>query len=184
VALTARSDEPAVAAATAAGMNGFLVKPVDALVLYDTLARLTSGGIGMTAGPEPARAQQEAASDPAQDGLLNLQRLESYKRLGMLDELLNDYVPEMARLVDTLRQAVDNTDVQGSIDALHSLLGMSGEAGAQTLYQQVRKLYVPLLEQGEWPAGTTWLPQLQELALRTGEALKAYCAAESRSKAS
>jgi two-component system, CAI-1 autoinducer sensor kinase/phosphatase CqsS len=184
VALTARSDEPAVAAATAAGMNGFLVKPVDAPVLYDTLARLTSGGIGMTAAPEPAPAQQEAASDPAQDGLLNLQRLESYKRLGMLDELLNDYVPEMARLVDTLRQAVDNTDVQGSIDALHSLLGMSGEAGAQALYQQVRKLYVPLLEQGEWPAGTTWLPQLQDLALRTGEALKAYCAAESRSKAS
>lgn len=184
VALTARSDEPAVAAATAAGMNGFLVKPVDALVLYDTLARLTFGGIGMTAGPDPARAQQEPAPDPAQDGLLNLQRLESYRRLGMLDELLNEYVPEMARLVETLRQAVDHTDVQGSIDALHSLLGMSGEAGAQGLYQQVRKLYVPLLEQGEWPGGTTWLPQLQDLALRTGEALKAYCAAESRSKAS
>lgn len=182
IALTARSDEPAVAAATAAGMNGFLVKPVDALVLYDTLARLTSGGFGMTPAPESARSREPGA--PAQGGLLNLQRLESYKRLGMLDELLNDYVPEMARLVDTLRQAVDNSDVQGSIDALHSLLGMSGEAGAQALYQQVRKLYVPLLEQGEWPAGTTWLPQLQDLALQTGEALKAYCAAQSRSNAS
>jgi HPt (histidine-containing phosphotransfer) domain-containing protein len=85
----------------------------------------------------------------------------------------------MARLVETLRQAVDSGDVQGSVDALHSLLGMSGEAGALALYQQVRRLYVPLLEQGEWPAGSSWLPQLQALARRTEEALRAYCAAQS-----
>lgn len=180
VAMTARSDEPAVAAATAAGMNGFLVKPVDALVLYDTLSRLISGGLGMQTVAEPARSREPQAA-MRHDGLLNLQRLESYRRLGMLDELLNDYVPEMARLVGTLQQAVEGSDVQGSIDALHSLLGMSGEAGAQALYQQVRKLYVPLLEEGEWPSGSTWLPQLQELAVRTEEALKAYCAAQARS---
>jgi CheY-like chemotaxis protein len=180
VAMTARSDEPAVAAATAAGMNGFLVKPVDALVLYDTLSRLISGGLGMQTVAEPARSREPQAA-VRHDGLLNLQRLESYRRLGMLDELLNDYVPEMARLVGTLQQAVEGSDVQGSIDALHSLLGMSGEAGAQALYQQVRKLYVPLLEEGEWPSGSTWLPQLQELAVRTEEALKAYCAAQARS---
>jgi CheY-like chemotaxis protein len=180
VAMTARSDEPAVAAATAAGMNGFLVKPVDALVLYDTLARLISGGPGMPAVAEPARSR-DAQPSVRHEGLLNLQRLESYRRLGMLDELLNDYVPEMARLVGTLEQAVQESDVQGSIDALHSLLGMSGEAGAQALYHQVRKLYVPLLEEGEWPTGSTWLPQLQELAGRTEEALRAYCAAQARS---
>jgi CheY-like chemotaxis protein/signal transduction histidine kinase len=182
VAMTARSDEPAVHAATAAGMNGFLVKPVDALVLYDTLARLISGGMGMTPTPEPAR-QREPQGANSHDGLLNLQRLESYRRLGMLDELLDDYVPEMARLVETLRQSVEFADVQGSIDALHSLLGMSGEAGAQALYQQVRKLYVPLLEEGEWPSGSTWLAHLQELAGRTEQALRAYCAPESRSSA-
>lgn len=181
VALTARSDEPAVAAATAAGMNAFLVKPVDAQVLYETLSRLITGDFGMAA---PAAAKAREPQPAPQDGLLNHQRLESYRRLGMLDELLNDYVPEMARLVGTLRVAVENTDIQGSIDALHSLLGMSGEAGAQALYQQVRKLYVPLLEEGEWPSGSAWLPQLQALADRTEEALKAYCATESRSSAS
>ncbi len=176
IAMTARSDEPAVTAATEAGMNGFLVKPVDALLLYDTLRRLTAAGAAISA---PAGAGTRAAEAPAQEGLLNLQRLESYRRLGMLEELLNDYVPEMARLVDTLRLAVDNGDVQGSIDALHSLLGMSGEAGAQALYHQVRKLYVPLVEQGEWPVGNRWLPQLQALAGHTEEALRAYCAAQS-----
>lgn len=184
LAMTARSDEPAVAAATAAGMNGFLVKPVDSAVLYDTLARLISGGAAMLSQPErPAPADLLAAAAAHHDGLLNLQRLESYRRLGMLEELLNDYLPEMDRLVLTLREAVDGGDVQGSIDALHSLLGMSGEAGAQALYQNVRKLYVPLLEEGQWPTGHHWLPQLQELARRTGEALRAYCAQQSRSGA-
>jgi CheY-like chemotaxis protein len=182
LAMTARSDEPAVAAATAAGMNGFLVKPVDAGHLYDTLARLITGGMVMAPAPEPVRAGEPQPA--AHEGLLNLQRLESYRRLGMLDELLNDYLPEMARLVETLRQAVEDTDVQGSIDALHSLLGMSGEAGAQALYQHVRKLYVPLLEEGHWPTGHQWLPQLQALARRTEEALRAYCAQQSRSGAS
>ncbi|HEX2545460.1 MAG TPA: response regulator [Ramlibacter sp.] len=176
VAMTARSDEPAVAAATAAGMNGFLVKPVEAMVLYDTITRLVTGGAGGRTVPEPARPREAEAAP--QDVLLNLQRLESYRRLGMLDELLDDYVPEMARLVEKLRHAVEVSDVQGSIDALHSLLGMSGEAGAQSLYQQVRRLYVPLLEQGEWPAGNQWLPQLQALAERTEQALRAYCADE------
>ncbi|MBC5786266.1 response regulator [Ramlibacter sp. USB13] len=177
VAMTARSDEPAVAAATAAGMNGFLVKPVDAMVLYDTLGRLMSGG---SAVAQPAPVAQ-AAGTQGEQGLLNLQRLESYRRLGMLEELLNDYLPEMERLVVTLREAVEGADVQGSIAALHSLLGMSGEAGAQALYQHVRKLYVPLLEQGEWPTGHQWLPQLQALARRTEEALRAYCDQQTRS---
>jgi CheY-like chemotaxis protein len=175
VALTARSDEPAVAAATAAGMNGFLVKPVDAALLYDTLSRLVAGGYGARTVTQPAMPPP-----PAGDELLNLQRLESYRRLGMLEELLNDYVPEMARLVGKLHEAATATDRPASMDALHSLLGMSGEAGAQVLYQQVRRIYVPLLEESRWPEGSDWLAQLQATASRSEEALRAYCSADSR----
>jgi len=173
VAMTARSDEPAVAAATAAGMNGFLVKPVEAMLLYDTITRLVSGGALPRPAPEPAQPKEPEAMP--QDGLLNLQRLESYRRLGMLDELLVDYVPELARLVDRLRDAVSAGQEEASRDALHALLGMSGEAGALALYQQVRRIYVPLLEEGRWPESASWLAELQDLAARTEQALRAYC---------
>ncbi|MCC2673996.1 MAG: putative histidine kinase, atypical unorthodox [Ramlibacter sp.] len=179
IALTARSDEPAVAAATAAGMNAFLVKPVDAPLLYDTIAKLLAGGHAMhSVTTQPALPPELPPA--AADALLNLLRLESYRRLGMLDELLNDYVPEMARLVGTLGDAAVAGDRNASMDALHSLLGMSGEAGAQVLYQQVRRIYVPLLEEGRWPEGSDWLPNLQDLAGRTEHALRAYCGSESR----
>lgn len=174
VALTARSDEPAVAAATAAGMNAFLVKPVDAPLLYETLSRLVAGAPGPRQVTGPAMPPEPPPS--AADVLLNRQRLESYRRLGMLEELLDDYVPEMARLVERLRTAVAAGNREASREALHALLGMSGEAGALALYQQVRRIYVPLLEEGRWPDSPAWLEELQALAGRTEEALRSYCA--------
>jgi CheY-like chemotaxis protein len=181
LALTAHSDEEAVAAARAAGMDAFLVKPVDSSLLYETLVRLVAGNGKAPAAAEPP--EPPVVPVIPEEGLLNLQRLESYRRLGMFDELLTEYLPEMARLVGELVDAAERHDRHRSLDALHSLLGMSGEAGAQALYQQVRRLYVPLLEQDEWPEAPGWLEHLRSLAARTDQALKAYCANETRSGA-
>jgi two-component system CAI-1 autoinducer sensor kinase/phosphatase CqsS len=167
--------------AAAAGINGLLAKPVENTLLYEALTRFMSGGPAR--GARVAAPAGATATSVVPEGLLNMQRLESYTRLGMLDELVNDYLPEMSRLLHSLQDAVRGNDVQGSLAALHSLLGMSGEAGAQALYQHVRKLYVPLLEHGHWPAAADWLAQVQQLAARTEAALKAYCAQQARSSA-
>jgi len=157
-------------------MNGFLVKPVEAALLYETLTRLINVVSARAPLPQPAVPPSPA---PVPEGLLNLQRLESYRRLGMLDELLNDYLPEMARLVGTLQECVAHTDVEGSIAALHSLLGMSGEAGAQALYQAVRRVYVPMVESQTWPPQGGWSGQIAALAAETEKALKAYATSAS-----
>jgi CheY-like chemotaxis protein len=175
VALTAHSDAAAMETAHSAGMNGFLVKPVEAGLLYETLL----AAIGSS-----ARAAEPASAPGAElPGLLNIPRLDSYRRLGLLDELLADYVPEIARLVATLNRVAIAREMEPTIDALHSLLGMSGEAGALLLHQRVRQVYVPMLERREWPSEPGWVGQLAGLARQTEQALLAYAADASRAGA-
>lgn len=179
VALTADSQEAAAAAAHAAGMNAFLAKPVQAAALYRTLASLLAGQ------PEGRAMVNGTAAQPAgADGLLNLLRLESYRRLGLLGELLGDYLPEIRRLLGDLDQAVHRNDTEASLDALHSLLGMAGEAGALALHQRVRQVYVPLRESRSWPDDAGWLSRMRELAERTERALHHHLSARSSADAS
>jgi CheY-like chemotaxis protein len=171
IAVTARSDESAVTAARAAGMNGFLVKPVDQSLLYEELGKLVGERTG------PVRSSTTAVAPQMDATLLDLPRLENYKKLGMLSELVTEYVPEMTRLIARLSESVERSDRDAALNALHTLLGMSGEAGVQALYRKVRQVYVPLLEHEKWPA-EGWLSDLRLLADRSQEALQAYCAAQ------
>ena len=43
--------------------------------------------------------------------LLDLTRLESYRRIGILEELLEDYMAEIAQLVERLEQGVADQDL-------------------------------------------------------------------------
>lgn len=113
--------------------------------------------------------------------LLDVQRLEGFRHIGMLEELVNDYLPEISRLVARLEGDVARQDMAESLETLHSLLGMSGEAGASALYQLVRRVYVPMVEDRRWPMDAEWLVQLKALSVATGDALRAHGAAEPRS---
>jgi CheY-like chemotaxis protein len=182
IALTAHSDDAMVAAAQAAGINAFLTKPVDAFVLYEKLRQLVSPGVARVA-PAPLAATPGAGLGAAGADLLDLKRLESYRRIGMLEELLSDYFPEAARLIDRLDGAAQRQDLHDGLEALHSLLGMSGEAGAAALHQLVRRVYVPMVEERRWPSHEGWLEQIRALAIRTDEALTAYGREQARTAA-
>jgi CheY-like chemotaxis protein len=175
IAITAHSDEATIRAAQSAGMNDLLTKPIDAAVLYAKLGQLIGGNASLAVAAAPLAA---AAGD--HDGeLLNLARLEGFRRIGMLQELLNDYLPEIARLIARLERSVATENFDESIDALHSLLGMSGEAGAQALHRLVRRFYVPMIEARAWPADREWLAQIKAAAERAQKELKAYDAMQS-----
>jgi len=170
VALTAHSDQATVQAAQAAGMNGYLTKPVEAGALYRTL-----GDFFTDATPATPSVLADRSHPTEHEGrLLDPSRLESYRRIGMLEELLDDYVPEIARLVERLEQGVARQDLAQSLDALHSLLGMSGEAGASALYRLVRAIYVPMVEERSWPAQPGWLEQISATTHQTQAALRSY----------
>lgn len=168
VALTAHSDMATVQSARDAGMSDFITKPVDVAMLYTLLCRLTGRTVRPVAPPPDVQAQGTI------DNLLDSRRLENYMRLGMIDELLGDYLPEMARLMDRLDEAVAQDDLSSGLDAMHSLLGMSGEAGAAALHQRVRSYYVPMVEANRWPDGADWPVEIRALAVRTEDALRQF----------
>ena len=95
-------------------------------------------------------------------------------RLGLLEELVSDYLPEITRLVGVLAAAARAQDLPRVQETLHALLGMSGEAGALALYRLVRHIYVPVLEERRWPPEQDWLQQIEQVAQRTDEALRGW----------
>lgn len=171
LALTAGMGAEAEAQAREAGFDSFIAKPVEASLLYATLARLIGD-----AAPGPTVAADGVGDDSTVDlgPLIDQARLESYRRIGMLEELLGDCTVELGRLAGALQANVESRNLQASLETLHSLLGLSGEAGAQALYRAVRAVYVPMTEQRIWPQAAGWESDIQALVSRTQAALRAY----------
>ncbi len=167
VALTAHSGADMVATAQAAGMNDFITKPVDAAVLYGKLRQLKSGG--------PARAAQSQPAPPsAQARLLDVDRLERYRNIGMLEELVGDYVPEITRLVERLVSSAPRNDVDACMELMHSLVGLSGEAGAASLHRLAKGIYVQMAQERRLPQQQDWVDPIGVLAAQSTQALNDY----------
>jgi two-component system CAI-1 autoinducer sensor kinase/phosphatase CqsS len=179
IAVTAHSDDASMAAARAAGMNDFITKPVESAVLFSKVGQLIRAAApGLAALPvEWSTASPHPVPDGENSWLLNADRLESYQRIGILEDLVNDFVPEISRLVTRLEAAVAQENWQQSLDTLHSLLGISGDAGASALYQLVRPAYVRMVEGRAWPTGSAWLGEIVAVSSQTLKALTDYCAA-------
>ena len=77
-------------------------------------------------------------------------------------------------LVGKLAESAASQDLKASLDALHSLVGMSGEVGASALHLYTRHIYQAMVEGHCWPAEEGWLPRIQDLAARTDEVLREY----------
>ncbi len=169
IGLTAHSDPVLLEEARRAGMNDFLTKPVDTELLRHVLLRWVRA-----ARPEPVSADALAGRAQAPRPLLDAERLETYRRIGLYDDLIGDYLPAMTRVVDQLGEGAAACDMEATLQALHSLLGMSGEAGATALHQLVQRIYVPMLEHRRWPEEAGWVEQVRQLAIETDEALRAY----------
>lgn len=169
LALTAHSEADMATASMNAGMSDLLVKPVDMASLYGKLLEWLAPAVGVSAPelqPIPAQSTLNA-------GLLDIARLENYHRLGVLDELISDFLPVIKQHVGKVTLSASENDLAACRDALHSLIGMSGEAGAQALCQLARRIYLPVKE-NRWPALVDWTESLQTLAGDSYRALDDY----------
>ncbi|TFZ00921.1 response regulator [Ramlibacter henchirensis] len=162
VAVTA-NDSPAVQeTASAAGLQAVLAKPVDAAALGRTLSRVLAPLAGeLTSSPVPP-------DSPA--ALLDAGRIDDFRRMGLLDELVPESLTGMRRLIQELQACAASADAEGVKTALHTLVGLSGEAGAQALHLMLRARYSDLLE-GRAPQDTGWIDEARALLASTEEAM-------------
>lgn len=164
IALTGHGSAEQQRAAREAGMDGVLVKPVDTATLRDELLRVLGA---------PATAQVEAPARVAEPppGLLNTRRIEDFERMGVLGELLPGCLGEIRRHIDRVEQSVAANDRATLHQALHSLVGISGEAGAQALHATAKGFYGTLV-QGSWPAEPDWTRKIRQLSVLTEQAVR------------
>ncbi|MFL6694212.1 MAG: response regulator [Ramlibacter sp.] len=168
IALSARVEQAAVGQARTSGIDGFLSKPAEPGDLLEMLARTLLPDAAAALGP---RVQQPPAARVHAKELLDVRRLESLRRVRMLDELVPESLQAARTLFGRLEDPVARRDVQAARELLHSLVGICGNMGAHALHQEVRAMYVALIERRQWP-GADWHQELLDLHRRTEMALR------------
>ena len=161
LAVTANPSSSAREAALAAGMDAYLVKPLLPALLRSELLRVL---------------QTQPAAPESTLPLLEGRRLAELRELGLLHELASACVEEIAHHCVWVKNCAQACDAAGAQQALHSLLGVSGEAGALALYELTQGFYATLL-QGRWPASADWPAQLEAVAQQTQRAIREQAAA-------
>jgi signal transduction histidine kinase/ActR/RegA family two-component response regulator/HPt (histidine-containing phosphotransfer) domain-containing protein len=135
LALTANDSAAVQAAARAGGLHALLTKPIDAAALERAL-------ISALQGPGDPAVSPLAAPESE---LLNTRRVDDFGRLGLMDELPGALV-DMSGHLKVLEQAEASGDLEAARNALHALVGLSGECGAQALHGLARRRYAALLD--------------------------------------
>lgn len=191
IALTADYSESKKQQALAAGMNAFMTKPLERLLLQETLSQLLSvagaavptvSPVAMPAqdaqeillpnGPAASRALSWATAQP----LLNIARLDEMRKFtpDLLVESVPIYLQRMRVLQERLAVGVATQEFEPVHEALHSLLGISGDCGALALHQFIRRRIYPEVDRGHWPAEPQWLETIDSLRAQSEVALLAY----------
>ncbi len=167
IALSARDDAAILEKARAAGISDFVLKPADAGELFDKLAR----HLGSHDCPARAPATRKAhATDLAEPELLDLNRVESVRRMRMDEHALAEAVQTSRTLLDKLQGPIERQDIDASIHLLHTLIGLWGTMGSHALRQKVRAMHGQLVEHGQWPE-TGWHEELLQLHEQTAHAM-------------
>jgi CheY-like chemotaxis protein len=127
VAMTAHTMKGDRERCLAAGMNGYIAKPVQAEVLFREISAALSGSQPSSPAPQP----------PVDEGAL-LARVGGDKRL--LTQLVKLFLTDCPRMMSKIDKAVNRGDAEGLRLAAHSLKGSVGNFAAPAAYEAARRL--------------------------------------------
>jgi two-component system CAI-1 autoinducer sensor kinase/phosphatase CqsS len=157
IALTSQSDNESVQACLAAGMNEVMIKPVHGDSLYACVVRQFS--------------QQHVSNPPAKATLAQAAVAPVEKPATAAENGLQDGLLDQRHLEELI-----TLDLESTHDALHLILGISGNIGAKSLHQFARQIYPPFIAK-QWPVQADWVARICALGDRSADALQMYYAA-------
>lgn len=163
LAITGESSDEVEQTARAAGMDGFLTKPVSVAVLRRELGRLLKP-YAMAGGDSPQ------ASAPVDESLLDLERIRELRRMDIMASLVPEGLIKARRLVEALDDAFLRYDLRAGRRTLYALTGLCGEMGSQAVYEAARR-HARSVENGAWPSDAGWLERLKALMVQSERAL-------------
>ena len=116
IALTARAMAGDREACLAAGMDGYVAKPLRAATVLEAIEELV-----------PAAPSRPAEADhPSTNGVLDRGSLDDVLGTETVDELIATFFREAPRQVSQIRGAIASDDARGLREAAHSLKGAAG----------------------------------------------------------
>jgi signal transduction histidine kinase/DNA-binding response OmpR family regulator len=187
IALTASVLEEDRQRCLAAGMVGFLPKPLRIDELSEALARYARQPDGEGATKIIAKSQDAAWGGAQKDQkmpviLMDWSRLEQFKEFDddertMTREVIALFTSDAPNRIDSIREALEASDSAELSRAAHALKGAASNVGAEALSDACFVLEQSCL-QGQWPADAAQqVARVCELADRTRQALNDWMAA-------
>jgi len=151
-------------------MDGYLVKPLDKILLRQTLEKCllkTESESIVTPHKQPYNQQQIIEQQPLLDQKTIGDIIES-AGIEALRDIIAAFIPDAKNLIQALEQALQDNNHEHFKLTIHSLKGSSGMAGAFRLHCYTKNLDA-ITKQGQW-LDEDWLSHLKNIYHDTKEA--------------